>query len=110
MANRTKAADFLKAMNPESATPIAAVAAIPVAPPTAPEPEAPPKAARPAKGKGKLPARSQLKHFGGYISDATEEKIAILRARLKLDNSALITQAIDDLYRKHAAKRAFGDE
>ena len=110
MANRTKAADFLKAMNPESATPIAAVAAIPVAPPTAPEPEAPPKAARPAKAKGKLPARAQLKHFGGYISDATEEKIAILRARLKLDNSALITLAVDDLYRKHAAKRAFGDE
>jgi hypothetical protein len=107
MANRTRAADFLKAMNPEAAAPIAAVAAIPTAPPSEPAPVTAPKAAKATKGK--VPSRAQLKHFGGYISDETEEKIAILRARLKLDNSALITQAIDDLYRKHAAKRAFGD-
>jgi hypothetical protein len=108
MVSRSKASDFLKAMNPDPVVPIAAVAAVPVAPPAELVPPAPLKAARTAKGKA--PARAQLKHFGGYISDATEEKIAILRARLKLDNSALITQAIDDLYRKHAAKRAFGDE
>ena len=37
------------------------------------------------------------------------EKVAILRARLGLDNSALIQLAIEDLYKKHEAKRAFGD-
>jgi hypothetical protein len=108
MAKGTKAADFLKAMNPEPAAPIAAVAAIPTAPASEPALTPTPKAAKTTKAKA--PSRAQLKHFGGYISDETEERIAILRARLKLDNSALITQAIDDLYRKHAAKRAFGDQ
>jgi hypothetical protein len=37
------------------------------------------------------------------------EKVALLRARLSLDNSELIKLAIEDLYRKHEAKRAFGD-
>jgi hypothetical protein len=37
------------------------------------------------------------------------EKFAILRARLGLDNSELIKLAIDELYKKHEAKRAFGD-
>ncbi len=55
------------------------------------------------------PSRATLKHFGGYLDDDTLEKIALLRIRLKLDNSRLIKQAIEDLYRKHSAKRAFGD-
>jgi hypothetical protein len=53
--------------------------------------------------------RANLKHIGGYFDVEMVEKIAILRARLKLDNSELIKLAIDDLYRKHNAKRAFGD-
>jgi MoxR-like ATPase len=57
----------------------------------------------------KAPTRVGLKHFGGYLDDDTLEKIALLRIRLKKDNSELIKQAIDDLYRKHNAKRAFGD-
>jgi hypothetical protein len=32
-----------------------------------------------------------------------------LRARLNLDNSQLFKLAIDELYAKHRAKRAFGD-
>jgi hypothetical protein len=32
-----------------------------------------------------------------------------LRARLGLDNSQLIKLAIEDLYRKQTARRAFGD-
>ena len=58
-----------------------------------------------------LPAstRTGLKHIGGYFDVETVEKVAILRARLRLDNSALIKSAVDDLYRKHMAKRAFGD-
>jgi hypothetical protein len=101
----TKAADFLKAMqvgegadqpreSPPVANPPAAVA------PIAPKP-------RPAKTNA--PKRSELKHFGGYLDDETLEKIALLRVRLKKDNSQLIKLAVDDLYRKHTAKRAFGD-
>jgi hypothetical protein len=39
----------------------------------------------------------------------TLEKIALLRIRLRMDNSALIKHAIEELHRKHSAKRAFGD-
>ena len=59
--------------------------------------------------KAKPPTRAGLKHFGGYLDDDTLEKIALLRVRLKKDNSELIKQAIEELYRKHNAKRAFGD-
>jgi|SRR5664280_2473718 hypothetical protein len=45
----------------------------------------------------------------GYLDTETVEKVAILRARLGLDNSGLIKLAVDDLHRKHLAKRAFGD-
>jgi hypothetical protein len=56
-------------------------------------------------------ARKQAgrKHIGGYFDRDMVEKVAILRARLGLDNSELIKLAIEDLYRKHEAKRAFGD-
>ena len=64
---------------------------------------------RPKPAKAKAPTRAGLKHFGGYLDDETLEKIALLRVRLKKDNSELIKHAIDDLYRRHNAKRAFGD-
>jgi hypothetical protein len=68
-----------------------------------------PKAAKPAaRAKIKTP-RSELKHIGGYLDDETVEKVALLRVRLKLENSDLLKLAIDDLFRKHSAKRAFGD-
>ena len=54
-------------------------------------------------------SRAGLKHFGGYLDVDTLEKIAILRARLRLDNSELIKLAVEDLYRKQNAKRAFGE-
>ena len=90
-----------------------------VAPVSAPPPMAqaatpamatqPPPIPRPTKSKAAKPTRAELKHFGGYVGDETLEKIALLRVRLKLDNSQLVTLAIDDLHRKHTAKRAFGD-
>jgi hypothetical protein len=49
------------------------------------------------------------KHIGGYFDRDMVEKVALLRARLSLNNSELITLAIEDLYRKHEAKRASGD-
>ncbi len=55
------------------------------------------------------PTRIGLKHIGGYLPDEVVEKVALLRARLKLDNSELITLAINDLYTKQKAKKAFGD-
>lgn len=59
----------------------------------------------------KRPARTRdgLKHIGGYLNTDTVEKVAILRARLGLDNSELITLAINELHARHNAKRAFGD-
>src|SRR5271166_4675892 len=67
-----------------------------------------PHARKPAR-KVKTVSRAELKHFGGYLDDDTLEKIALLRIRLKMDNSALIKHAIEELHRKHNAKRAFGD-
>ena len=62
----------------------------------------------PAKAKPKR-SRAELKHFGGYLDDDTLEKIALLRVRLKMDNSELIKHAIEELHRRQHAKRAFGD-
>ena len=53
-------------------------------------------------------SRVNLKHIGGYFDDEVVEMVAVLRARLKLENSGLIKLALEDLYRKHNAKRAFG--
>jgi hypothetical protein len=97
----TKADDYIRAMTAQEAEPV--------------EIERPP-----AKRRGKTrteaapPAaattsRAGLKHFGAYLDDGTLEKIALLRVRLKLDNSALTKRAIDELHAKHMARRAHGD-
>ncbi len=92
-----KAADFLQNMR----------LAVPEPPPPAPGSQSrEPKANRTKKP---APTRAGLKHIGGYFDLETVEKVAVLRARLRLDNSELIKLAIDDLHRKHMAKRAFGD-
>jgi hypothetical protein len=65
----------------------------------------------PAQIKGRRPTTRQgLKHIGGYLDRDTVEKVAILRARLGLDNSELITLAINELHSKQNAKRAFSDQ
>ena len=104
-----KAADFLAAMR-QSETPEPVES--PPPPPPASRTEAPAalrEVPRPKAGRAKPVTRAGLKHFGGYLDDETLEKIALLRVRLKKDNSELIKQAIEELYRKHNAKRAFGD-
>ncbi len=53
--------------------------------------------------------REGLKHIGGYFSPDMVEKVAILRARLKLDNSELIMLAVNELYNKQKAKKAFNE-
>jgi hypothetical protein len=64
-----------------------------------------------AQAEGVRPAKTRagLKHIGGYLSADAVEKVAILRARLRLDNSELITLAINELHARQNAKRAFGD-
>lgn len=84
------------------------------------EPEAvasPEITARPTGGRTKAKEQEQpaptsragLKHIGGYVDAETVEKVALLRARLRLDNSQLIKLAVDELYARQRAKRAFGD-
>jgi hypothetical protein len=68
-----------------------------------------PKTKAPAPPPSRAAGRSGLKHIGGYFDRADVEKFAVLRARLGLDNSQLIKLAIDELHKKHEAKRAFGD-
>ena len=108
-AKPNKAADFLKAMQQGE---LAEEAAAPPPRPT----EAPavlhavPAAGAAGRVKPTKPSsRAGLKHFGGYLDDETLERIALLRIRLKRDNSELIKLAIEDLYSRHNAKRAFGD-
>jgi hypothetical protein len=94
MTRASKAADFLQNMTEDLAT---------IQPPVASEkPE--------TRGRAKpVSTRAGLKHIGGYLDAETVEKVAVLRARLKLDNSGLIKLAVDDLHRKIMAKRAFGE-
>ena len=61
---------------------------------------------KPAKVKEAASSRKGLKHIGGYFDADT---VAILRARLSLDNSELIKLAVDELYSRQKAKRAFND-
>jgi hypothetical protein len=107
-----KTAEFLKAMHPDGSDPAAMPSPIEAPAPAplraaAPEVDALPTTRKAPKAKA--PSRAELKHFGGYLDEETLEKIAVLRVRLKKDNSELIKLAIDDLHRKHNAKRAFGD-
>lgn len=93
-ASKGKGADFLRLMNPE--------------PEAAPASSADPAAPVAEKADASR-SRAGLKHVGAYLDRATVEKIAILRARLDLDNSKLVKLAIEELYARHEAQRAFGD-
>ncbi len=59
--------------------------------------------------KEKFSGREGLKHIGGYFEVETVERVALLRARLRIDNSELIKRAIDELFAREKAKRAFAD-
>jgi len=105
-----KTAQFLAAMKQSEVPEFEAPASPPPVAETAePETAVVHELPRPRAPKAKVPTRAGLKHFGGYLDDDTLEKIALLRVRLRKDNSELIKQAIEELYRKHNAKRAFGD-
>lgn len=61
----------------------------------------------PAPVAAKRSTRAGLKHIGAYLDDAAVERVALLRARLKLDNSQLIERAISELYDRQRAEGAF---
>ncbi len=60
-----------------------------------------------AKSSGK---RVGQKHLGAYFDkrDPILERVAILRARLDMTNSELIEHALNELWKRHEADRAFG--
>src|SRR3954468_18214734 len=95
-----RTAQFLAAMTKATPESDAPEPVAPPAPETMPAPTAVvhqmPKATR-APRKAKPPTREGLKHFGGYLEDEVLEKIALLRVRLKMDNSQLIGHAIEEL-------------
>lgn len=66
---------------------------------------APPAASKPAA------KRAGQKHLGAYFDkrDPIIERVAILRARLDMTNSELIEHALDELWKRHEADRAFGE-
>lgn len=61
--------------------------------------------------KPKPTARAGQKHLGAYFEkgDPILERVAVLRARLDMTNSKLIEHALNELWKAHEAKRAFGD-
>ena len=96
MAKKPTAAAFLKNMGVETDAPKTEPAVIPAMSSATPK-------ATPAKG------RAGLKHIGGYFERETVEQVAILRARLDLDNSQLIKKAVEELFQREMAARKFGD-
>lgn len=58
-----------------------------------------------------LAKRAGQKHLGAYFDkrDPLLERVAILRARLDMTNSELIEHALNELWRRHEAGRAFGE-
>lgn len=55
--------------------------------------------------------RAGQKHLGAYFNkrDPILECVAILRARLDMNNSELIEHALHELWKRHEAGRAFGE-
>jgi hypothetical protein len=99
MARKATAESFLKKMN------LGADAEPGVEQPAAGAAQGP---AEPSKTK-QSGGRAGLKHIGGYFDRETVEQVAVLRARLDLDNSQLIKRAIEELYSREMAARKFGD-
>jgi hypothetical protein len=97
---KVTAANFLKNLDlPENETAV-------------PEAAAPARITSATKARAAKPAaagRAGLKHIGGYFDIETTEKVALLRARLSLDNSQLIQRATEELYQREVAARKFGD-
>lgn len=80
----------------------------------APEPPAPEPVDHVAVRPAPKPApakRAGQKHLGAYFDkgDPILERVAILRARLDMNNSELVEYALNELWARHEAGRKFGD-
>jgi hypothetical protein len=109
--SRNKTADFLSAMTMPPAPAASVVTKKPARAKSAASPVQSALATKPPVDAGteRHHSRADKKHFGGYLDAETLEIAAVLRVRLKLDNSELIKLALEELDRSHRAKRAFGD-
>jgi hypothetical protein len=107
-----KTATFLQALHIPEPAPAKREALAPSLPPAADAGPSQPVEAIPRSGV-RSSAREGKKHIGAYfdlVEDAEViEQFARLRARLRLDNTGLMRLMIDETFRKHEAKRAFGD-
>lgn len=74
----------------------------------------PPKGDRPTAAAPREPGRQKTssdpsrKHIGGYFDPDFVEKFAVLKARLRLDNSELIKIAVEAFEASENARRTFG--
>jgi hypothetical protein len=107
MSRAAKTNTFLENMKREGA-----VAEAPPPAPAAVEPESRSarQAARNTASATKVDPRGRVgkRHVGGYFDEEMFEKVALLRIRLNLGNDDLLVLAINDLFNKEKAKRAFG--
>lgn len=78
---------------------------------TEPKPEPIEAAPSPPFKEKPTTKRGGQKHLGAYFDkgDPILERVAILRARLDMTNSELIEHALNELWRRHEAGRAFGE-
>lgn len=104
MSRAAKTNTFLENMKREGKE-----ADAPTSAPAAVEPDSHP-AVRKTTSATKADPRGRVgkKHVGGYFDDEMFEKVALLRIRLNLGNDDLLILAINDLFNKEKAKRAFG--
>jgi hypothetical protein len=97
-----RAADFLRGMTssaePAPEKPTAAPQFVPV----------PVVANANPKKRKRGPTPERGKHIGGYIDDEELlEKVALLRTRLKVDNTGLIKLAVEALFSQTNTQRTF---
>lgn len=78
-----------------------------------PEQEAFARAAKaePVRAAATSATRVGQKHLGAYFDkrDPILERVALLRTRLDMTNSELIEHALNELWKRHEAGRAFGE-
>ena len=99
---KAKGADFLAAMEETGAI---AAEATPVAV-TTPAPATGAASHRVTE----LRRAANKRHFGAYLDQATLERVALLRARLRMDNGQLMVEAINRLWRDMETERKFQDD
>jgi hypothetical protein len=94
---KAKGADFLAAMEETGAITTDA-------PATTPAP-----ASASTHRVTELRRAANKRHFGAYLDQPTLERIALLRARLRMDNGQLMAEAVNLLWKQMETERKFQD-